>query len=245
LRINVTRFFIRPDQIDGDVATLEPDDAFHLERVVRARVGEGVVLLDNSGREFVARLTSLSRSRAVAEIISGSLPDTEPTVRVTIAQSLPKTADKLEWVLEHGVEAGASGFIMFRSQRSEAGRLAEKPERWAKIVKTAAEQSKRVRLPEVMAVGDLEDAMERVADYDIALFCDETERTTTLREAVADRVSRRILFFIGPEGGWSDDERAAAIAAGATPITLGPRVLRTETAALVTLAQVLFATEGG
>jgi 16S rRNA (uracil1498-N3)-methyltransferase len=237
----MTRFFIRPDQIDADTVILDSDDALHLDRVLRAKIGDEIGVLDGSGRMTVARLTALSKSHAAAVILRTEDPKTEPEVRVTIAQALPKTAEKLEWVLQHAVEAGAAGFIVFRSRRSEAGKLAEKPQRWEKIVKTAAEQSGRTRLPAVESCAGLSQVLNSGRTYDIKLFCDEAEQEQTLRKALTNRSPSRILLIVGPEGGWTDDERETAIAGGALPITLGPRTLRTETAALVALSQIIYA----
>ncbi len=242
----VTRFFVSPDQIDAanGTITLDAEDALHLDRVLRARVGDEIAALDGTGNLFRAALSSLSKSRAVAEIVGVEQPDTEPSVAVTIAQALPKTAEKLEWVLQHSVEIGAAGFVVFRARRSEAGKLAEKPERWAKIVKTAAEQSGRAKQPPVGACGSLGEALSSAGSYDLALLCDEAETETTLRMALAARVElKSVLILIGPEGGWSDDERAECLAVGAVPVSLGKRILRTETAALLTLSQILYAAE--
>jgi 16S rRNA (uracil1498-N3)-methyltransferase len=154
---------------------------------------------------------------------------------------LPKTAEKLEWVLQHGVEAGAAGFIVFRGRRSEAGKLAVNPGRWEKIVKSAAEQSGRVRLPSVVFVSGLDNVADQGRGFDISLFCDEAEKSRTMKSALANPECRRVLLIIGPEGGWAHDERERAIAEGAVAVSLGPRTLRTETAALVALSQILYA----
>ena len=242
----VTRFFVTPDQIDRDTGTvtLEAEDALHLDRVLRARPGDEIAALDGSGTLFRATLTTLSKSRADATIIAAEQPNIEPEIHITIAQALPKTAEKLEWVLQHGVEIGAAAFIVFRARRSEAGKLAERPERWAKIVKTAAEQSGRAKLPSVTPLPTLTDLLDDIARYDTILLCDEAEPTRTLRLALAAHSNpKSILALIGPEGGWADEERAQCVARNVTPVTLGTRTLRTETAALVILSQLLYAAE--
>src|SRR5450432_3275081 len=136
----MTRFFVLPQQIDNGVVTLDSDDAQHLSRVLRANPGDKIDVLDGTGNAYHCVLTRAAKSNAIARIESVEKVNTEPTIRVVIAQALPKTSEKLEWVLQHGVEVGASEFLMFRSRRSEAGKLAEREERWARIVKTAAEQ---------------------------------------------------------------------------------------------------------
>ncbi len=242
----VTRFFVSPEQIDSGagIVTLDGEDSLHLDRVLRARPGDEIAALDGLGNLYQATLTSLSKSRVVAEIVGVEKPETEPNVAVTIAQALPKTAEKLEWVLQHGVEIGAAGFIVFRARRSEAGKLAEKPERWAKIVKTAAEQSGRAKLPVVRARGGLGELLSEVERYELRLLCDEAESAHSLRCALEARPElKTALIIVGPEGGWADEERAECIAAGVVPISLGKRILRTETAALLALSQILYASE--
>jgi 16S rRNA (uracil1498-N3)-methyltransferase len=241
----MTRFFIRPDQIVGDQVTLEREDAMHLDRVLRAKIGDEIGVLDGTGRLAIARLTALSKAQASASLIRVEKIFTEPKVPVIVAQAFPKTGEKLEWVLQHGVEVGAAGFIMFRSARSEAGKLADKTDRWRKIVKTAAEQSGRAVLPDVEAVADLVTVLDLAPDGTTMLFCDEAEQSRTLHSAIAKQPPARVLLIIGPEGGWSELERKSAASRGALPITLGPRTLRTETAALVALSQVFCALDAG
>ena len=224
---------------------LDRDDALHLDRVLRAKIGDEIGVLDGTGALAIARITELSKARALATIVSTEHPRTEPRVRVTIAQALPKTAEKLEWVLQHGVEAGATGFVVFRSARSEAGRLAQKPVRWERIIKTAAEQSARTRVPDVEFARDFEHAVEIGSHSALSLFCDEAERERSLRSAIENQTPSSVFVLVGPEGGWSDAERTAAVSAGALPITLGGRTLRTETSALVALSQILYALDAG
>jgi 16S rRNA (uracil1498-N3)-methyltransferase len=166
-------------------------------------------------------------------------------VKITVAQSLPKTSEKLEWVLQHGVEAGASRFWMFRSKHSEAGKLAEREDRWARIVKTAAEQSGRAKLPEAKSMGTFHNILSELEQFDLALLSDENPNCAPLKSVINVAQFKNILLLVGPEGGWSDDERSDAMGSGIKPISLGKRTLRTETAALVAISQVLYSLDAG
>ncbi len=241
----MTRFFVRADQIVEGVVTLDSDDALHLDRVLRVKPGDEIGVLDGTGKLHVCVLISSSKSSATAKVVRSELLETEPEICVTIAQAIPKIADKLEWILQHGVEVGASRFWMFRSRRSEAGKLAERPDRWRKIVKTAAEQSGRAKLPEVELMPSLDHILAAASQFDLGVLCDEAESQVTIKDSLADSRPKSILVLVGPEGGWDREERSAATEAGIRTITLGKRVLRTETAALVAVSQLLFALDAG
>jgi 16S rRNA (uracil1498-N3)-methyltransferase len=207
------------------------------------RPGETCFVLDNSGKLHHAKLAEVSKSKAIAVIEREEEPQVEPRVKITVAQALPKTFEKLEWVLEHGVEAGVSEFIIFSSARSrpEASRFERKLDRWREIVKTAAEQSERVKLPLVQGICSLSDILALSAPYDLTLLAYEREKSLTLSAALHESHPASILVLIGPEGGFTDDEIDEARDAGVTLVSLGPRILRTETAALVMTAQIIYA----
>ena len=171
-----------------------------------------------------------------------------------LTKALPKMAEKMEQVLQRGTEIGAAHFRAFESERSQthlAGeRQAKRLARWGSIVKTAAEQAHRARLPSVRAGGGLSDVLASVNDYDLALFAHPDGHLPTLRELTsgapgigAGARRERLLVIVGPESGFTDAEVAQARTAGARAVSLGPRILRTETAALVMTAQLLFALE--
>ncbi|MBO9600124.1 MAG: RNA methyltransferase, partial [Cohnella sp.] len=181
------------------------------------------------------------------------LAESEMAWRVTVAQSLPK-GDKLETVIQKGTEAGAAAFLPFLSQRTvvqyDDRKEAKRVDRWRRIAKEAAEQSHRGVVPEVMAVSSWKSLIGRFAEYDLVLLCYEEEGRAgnglrrVLTEFAANRVEGgepRILIVVGPEGGFDEREAEAAAAAGALPIGLGKRILRTETAALYALACIGYA----
>ncbi|MDR3709404.1 MAG: RsmE family RNA methyltransferase [Capsulimonadaceae bacterium] len=240
----MTRYFVKPEQISGNNISFSPDDAHHMFIVLKMRPGSFCTALDGTGRALYVQIDDLGRSHATGRILRVDFPRTEANVRITVAQALPRTLDKLEWVLEHGTELGASEFIVFSCERARenADRFLRKLDRWREIVKTAAEQSERVHLPEVNGILPFSEVLATAAQHELALLAYEREKSCTLREALPSN-ARDVLIVIGPEGGFTDEEVAGARSAGLLAVSLGPRILRTETAALVMSSQILYALE--
>jgi len=245
----MTHFFVRPDQFASGLVTLDADDSHHLRVVLHAQLGKKIAVLDNSGREWPATLLELGKTKAVARLGEPFSPPTEPTVKITVAQALPKVTDKMEQVLQRGTEIGASGFWAFSSERSlthlEGERHSKREGRWQAIIKTAAEQAHRALLPALRVDGGFSDVLAAAGDFDLVLLAYEGERETTLAATLADlpEPPERVLVIIGPESGVTDGEAKAARRAAVKIVSLGPRILRTETAAMVMVSQILFALE--
>jgi len=245
----MTRFFVRPEQIVGEFVYLDGDDAHHLRVVLHAQPGTKILVLDGSGREWPAALTELGKTKASAQLREPFMPNTEPNVQVTVAQALPKVGEKMEQVLQRCTEIGAAGFEVFSSERSLTHLTGERQEkrqvRWSAIVKTAAEQAHRAVLPSLSITGELRDVLASASSYDVALLAYEGETGTLLKPLLAAQASppKRVLVIVGPEGGFSDTEIKAARKASVQTVSLGPRTLRTETAALVLVSQILYALE--
>ena len=246
------RFFVPPDAIVGDRVTLPPDAAHHATRVLRLQVGEALTIHDGLGNIYRATLAAADGKSVVARVESIEPSDAEPTLRITVAQSLPKTSDKIEQVLQHGTEIGAAGFAFWTAQRSVA-RLADGEKidkrlaRWQGIVQSAAEQSGRGVLPTVAWWGIGADALAgHLPDFDAAFVLHEsaTQSLRAVIDAHLPATATSLLLVVGPEGGLTDGEVSRLSGAGAAVVSLGPRVLRTETAALAGVAQVLFARDG-
>ena len=242
----MTRFFVQPNQIEGATALLDGDDAHHLRSVIHALPGDKVAVLDGTGRQYSGVLESVGKTRAVVQLGEYILPATEARTRITVAQALPKVAEKMEQVLQRGTEIGAAAFWGFTSERSQTHLTGERQDkrlvRWRNIVKTAAEQSHRAILPEIRADQDLLGILAIVNSFDGAMIAYEGEEQLPLKtclEALAPS-PKSLLIIIGPEGGFTKREVTAAKQAGVKSISLGPRILRTETAAMVLISQILY-----
>jgi 16S rRNA (uracil1498-N3)-methyltransferase len=229
------------DRVEGDTVVLGKEDSHHLLRVMRAQPGELFTVLAG-GIEHGCRLTSVADARAVGEVLSRHPAAGEPPVRVTLLQGLAK-GDKLETVIQHGTEIGMAEFVPVATSRAvvklDPARAAERVERWQRIAREAAEQCRRGAVPQVSPVISWKQAVARSPEFDLALVPWE-EGGEPLKAVLAAAVGvKSVAVFIGPEGGLSPEEVALAKQHGARAVTLGPRILRTETAGLVAAAAIL------
>jgi 16S rRNA (uracil1498-N3)-methyltransferase len=243
------RYFLRPEQFQGQIVTIEGDDAHHLQRVMRAEIGDEVICSNGTDREALVRITALDKSSVTGEAVEELPMTAEPAVKVWIAQSLPK-GDKMEIVIQKGTEIGAARFLPFLSERTvvqyDAKKEAKRTERWQKIAKEAAEQAHRNRVPEIEAVLSWKQLLKQAEQVDAAWICYEKEDgkqlRTAIQEALAGEKKKNFLFAVGPEGGFTEQEIQQAEAAGFVTVSLGKRILRTETAAMVGLTCLLYET---
>ena len=237
------RFFITPDQISLPIIRFDDDQAHQMRRVLRLRSGDLVMALDGMGLQYEVLLEEVSNSRVTGLITDKSAAVGEPATRLTLFQSLLKR-EKFEWVLQKGTELGVADFAPVITRRTLVRDgddvKPEKLERWRRIIKEAAEQSGRGILPRLTAPIPFEAAAPETLIHQRALIAWEMETRRTIRDALAERDGvREVALFIGPEGGFEREEIDAAVWYGAVPVTLGPRTLRTETAAIVGAALVL------
>ena len=244
------RIFLKPEQFQGATAQITGGDHLHLARVIRAKVGEKIVLLDGTGRAFMATVAEIGKTATTAQILSDWTMPPEPPILLTVAQALGK-GDKFEQVVQHGTEAGASGFVPVRAERSvvdiSAAKIVDRLERWRQIAKGAAEQSGRSKIAEIGEPLTLPQLAKQAEADAIPLLILHTDgNAPSLRAVFEAGLSKvpRLVLAVGPEGGWSPAEVSAALASNHQAVTLGPRILRTETAALVAISQIIYATEG-
>ncbi len=239
------RFFVPRGALGGDEVALPSSVAHQLRNVLRMSPGAHIVVLDNSGWEYEVELTEVAPQGARGRIVSRSLSATEPRTKITLYQSFLK-GQRFEFVLQKGTELGIVEFVPVISARCVVSSLEHaerKAPRWEAIIREAAEQSRRGRLPELTPALFFREACLRATRAgQLALIPWEGETNTGLRQAL-DRTPRpfSVSLFVGPEGGFEEAEIAAAREAGVTPVRLGPRILRAETAGLVAASAILFA----
>ncbi len=239
------RFFVSPQAIRDNRIVLRGTVVHQIRDVLRMAPGDEIVLLDNSGAAYRAELVTVDRDAVRGRVIDKAILETEPRTRITLYQGLLK-GQKFDWVLQKGTELGITAFVPVLAARCVVGSLEDvsdvRLERWQRIIAEAAEQSGRAVLPALAAAMLFEHACESaVLRGGYALVPWEQEHALGLREALG-RVpeSRNIHLFIGPEGGFGEDEIAAARRFGAVPVSLGPRILRAETAGLAAAAAILY-----
>lgn len=235
------RFFVPPDAIRSNRVDFPEKAAHQIRNVFHMNPGDQVIVLDDSGWEYQVSLQLVSRKAVVGDVEFRTLVETEPAAEVTLFAALLKK-DNFEWVLQKCTELGIGRIVPITTERTIIGEPSEhKIERWHRIVMEAAEQSGRVRLPHLENPIGLEEALQRIPQYDQTLFFWEGARQGDLNQVIGDgRVMGPVACLVGPEGGFSDDEAERVQNAGGLPISLGPRILRAETAAVVVTALVMY-----
>lgn len=235
----MTRFFVTPEEMTGDTVTLTGENASHA-KVLRLKAGEQVLVCDGEGAECLCAVVDSDWN---LEVLERRVSDTEPAVKVSIYMAFPK-ADKLEHVIQKATELGAYEIVAFPSARCvskpDEKSLKKKLERWQKIAASAAEQSGRGRIPEVVVLGSFAEALNRGVQTDLPMLFYENERATTLHMALNAGAYKSAALLTGPEGGLEEKEVQKAMDAGWKVCTLGKRILRCETAPLCALSAVMY-----
>lgn len=234
------RFFINPEDIHSEEVNFSNASAKQIARVLRLKSGDQCMALDNLGNEMLVELVRVNPDGCTASILKKTEAE-EPHTRLSMLLCLTQR-DKFEWMLQKCTEVGAAAFQPVISRRSlvqEKTDMEAKYVRWRMILKEAAEQSGRGRIPELLPTVSLTKAVLAAArDNPLCLIPWEEERNTGLKKVLTGRKVTRIAALIGPEGGFSAEEVQSAVDAGFQRVTLGKRILRMETAAVVTAALV-------
>ena len=237
------RFFVEGVHAVGDRVAFAPDDARKLATVLRKRSGDRVQVVDSGGIAYAATLELSGRDVGATLDERLDRGEIEAALRVTIAQAVPK-GQKMDLVVEKATELGAHAIVPVRSARVVGHDTSPaKLERWRRIAKSAAQQCGRVRVPDVAEVLDWNALLATFPRYDRVYVPWELAEPAPLRDVLEHDLDgvRSALVVIGPEGGFAADEVGRARDAGARPISLGRRIMRTETAALVVLSALLYA----
>ena len=238
----MARFFVAPEEMAGDRIELTGENAQHA-KVLRLKAGEEVLVCDGRGQECRCAVESVSAGAVELSVLEWRLSATEAAVKVSVYMAFPK-ADKLEHVIQKATELGAYEIVAFPSARCiskpDEKSLAKKAERWQKIAASAAEQSGRGLIPQVLTLPSYKAALQRAAQADKALLFYENERATTLTMALHTGAYETVSLLTGPEGGLEEAEVKQAMDAGLSVCTLGKRILRCETAPLCALSAVMY-----
>lgn len=224
----------------SQIPEIAGSDVHYLRDVLRAKVNDPIELLDGTGKIYEAKISKIEKGKIVCIIISSRQQESEPSVKVTLAQALPK-ARKMDFIIEKCTELGIERIIPMLTERT-VGKSA-KLDRWRKIAKEAAEQSGRAVIPEVLPPMKLEEVLKLKNQFDLALIPWELEKERTLKQSLQSPILPpfpHILVLIGPEGGFSQKEIELAREAGFIPISLGKRILRTETAGMAVISAVMY-----
>ena len=228
------RFFV--DAIRNGTAELRGDEARHLTRVLRVEPGQRFEISDNQ-HAYLAEIAEAKGERVVFQVVE-AIAGVPMPVRITLCAAIVKF-DRFEWMIEKATELGVERILPVEATRTERGLFEasrKRSERWARIARESSQQSRRAQIPEILPAVRLEQCLKEAAEH--RYFLDEGAAPPLVREIPAER-SDTVALLIGPEGGWMEAERALAVSAGWCPVSLGPLVLRAETAAAAAIAVVI------
>lgn len=244
------RFFVEPHQIDEEAHQIHitGSDVNHISNVLRMKTGEELWISDGSKYEYRCTIESFEPDEVLLHIVYSQEPEYELPCRIYLFQGLPK-ADKMELIIQKAVELGAYEIIPVETKRCvvklDGRKSAKKTARWQQIAESAAKQSKRMLIPNVHEVLTFREALKYAESMDVRLVPYELARGMQETKEILAGIEpgQSVGIFIGPEGGFEEKEIETAIEGGAKPITLGRRILRTETAGLAILSVLMFQLE--
>lgn len=242
------KFFVTTNQIQEDTIVIQNEDVNHIKNVLRAKIGDTIEICDsNTSKNYHCKIEQIQEKNIDCHIIEEMASNVESPIQVSIFQGLPK-ADKMEWIIQKAVELGVYDITPLEMKRcvvklNEKDKV-KKIQRWQKISEGAAKQSGRDRIPTIHPVINIKTLCEQIKEYDLVLVAYENEKTHTLKQELKniklDNKEMKIAIVIGPEGGIDPEEMMKFKEHDTKIITLGNRILRTETVALHMLSIIMY-----
>ncbi len=240
------KFFTARENIKDTRLIIDSEDANHIKKVLRIGVGDEITVCDGGGTDYQVRIAEIGKTSIECDIISKVKCDTEPEIEITLYQGLPKAA-KMDYIIQKNTELGVSRIVPAKRARCvvklEDKKAEEKMcERWQKIANEAAKQSGRGVIPKVTEPMSIDEIIREAAECDLVFVPYECESETRLKDVIESaKGAKKISFIIGPEGGFDPSEIEKFKSAGIKTITLGKRILRTETAAEAVISMMMYA----
>lgn len=237
-------FFVEDSQVNGSKILINGSDVNHIKNVLRVKLGEEILVSDTKGWDYYCTVTEIRDDEVEVNVRFFEEAGHELPSKICLFQGLPK-GDKMELIIQKAVELGVVEVIPVSMKRSvvkiDAKKAETKARRWVAISESAAKQSKRSIVPAVHMPMTFSQAVEYAKEFDVVLVPYEMEKGMEATKEILDKIGKdqKIGVFIGPEGGFDEEEIVQVKAAGFTPITLGKRILRTETAGLVALSVLM------
>lgn len=238
------RFFVDKENINGDIITVLGDDVKHIKTVLRCTEGDPLTVCDGVGNDYFCTIKAIGNKEITLFVDTFQKSKTEPKTKITLFQGIPKS-DKMETIIQKCVELGISEIVPVKTERcvvklEEGKKTVQKTERWQKISIAAAKQSERGVIPEIKEPISFKEAVLLAKNFDGAIIPYENEKENGIRNFIKAFKGETIAFFVGPEGGFDETEIELAVSNGIMPVTLGERILRTETAGMATLSILLY-----
>ncbi len=240
------QFFVEPNQIQDRTVMILGKDVNHIKNVLRMKVGEEIRILNGrDDREFACQIEKIEEEQVICKVRFVKQGGLELPAKVFLFQGLPK-GDKMDLIIQKSVELGVEEIIPVAAKRSivklDEKKAWKKEERWNKISEAAAKQSRRQHIPKVRSVMEWQEALDYAKEFEVKLIPYElsSKMEETKRQIESIAPGQRVGIFIGPEGGFEEEEINLAKEGGAVPVTLGKRILRTETAGFTILAWIMY-----
>lgn len=231
------KFFTDKNLISDKSLTIKGEDVAHISRVLRMKPGEEITVCDGEGNDYSAKIAEITKEEVVADIISVNKCEAEPSVKITLYQALPKQG-KMEYIIQKNTELGVCEFVPVYTKRCVV-KPTDKTARWQKVAFEAAKQCGRGIIPKVRDTINIKEAAEEISKFSHKAVFYECEKETTLKDVLKQGI-KEIAILIGPEGGFEQNEIEMLKGMGVPSVTLGKRILRTETAAAAVTPIILF-----
>lgn len=239
------RFYVNEEQIEEDNIVITGSDVNHIKNVLRLEKGDWIIACDGNGKDYVSRIGEISSESVILNVEKEQSSDTELDCRIVLFQGLPKK-DKMEFIIQKAVELGVTDIVPVSMKRCvvklDGSKAKKKQERWQSIAEAAAKQSGRGIIPRVSEMVSLKEAFDIAADLEYNMIPYELQDGIEQSRKIVDEACTKnsIGIFIGPEGGFEKEEVESAFSKGIQPITLGKRILRTETAGMALVSILMF-----
>lgn len=238
------RFFVDSENIHEEEIVINGEDVKHIKGALRLEVGDKIEVSNKKGIDYKCRIGEINQGNIVCKILETYKSKGESDIDIVLYQGLPKST-KMELIIQKSTELGVKGIIPLATERcvvkiNDKKKEKKKIERWSRIAEEAAKQSKRGIIPEISNVMNFKEAIEILKDEDMIIVPYESEEDIGIKAVLKERKSKKINIIIGPEGGFEASEIEALKEINARIVTLGPRILRTETAGFTTSALVLY-----
>ncbi len=232
------KFFTESQYIKDNKLKIVGEDVKHISKVLRMTPGESIIVCDGNGTDYDAVITEITKDQVCADIIRPYKCEAEPKVKVTLFQALPKQG-KMEYIIQKNIELGLFEFVPVFTKRCVV-KPSDKTERWQKVAESASKQSGRGIIPKVLDTITFEKAIELMLKSDLAIIPYECEDKCSLKDVLKKENPNSVSIMIGPEGGFDISEIEYAVEKGIKTVSLGKRILRTETASLAVLPVLMY-----
>lgn len=240
----ITNFYTPPEKIKNDRVLIEGEEAFHIAKVLKFTKGEIIPVVDGLGNKYKVAISNISQKSVEGDIITRVRKENEPLVNITLAPAL-SAGTKMDLVIEKCTEIGVNAFIPVLTEKSfvkqdKKAKAQNKTSRWRKVAIAAMKQSLRSYLPKIHEITEFEQILRKTHEHDLTLIASLDIQSKPIKEVLNPQNKyKNILLLVGPEGGFTPSELERAREYKTVPVSLGPRRLRTETASIILVSQVL------